>query len=530
MSAAPNDVAIHVERLGKSYPVYASPLDALKEIFPGRKHHTEFQALHDVSFAVRRGERVGIVGSNGAGKSTLLKVLSGTVDHTSGHYDVHGELRAILELGTGFHEECSGRENILMGGLCLGYSSKELAARTDWIIEFSELGRVIDRPLRTYSSGMKARLMYSVAFCMPVGIMIIDEALATGDGSFVRKCTNHIVDLCSHGTTALIVSHNLYFLERICHRVIYLREGRVVADGDPLEVCKLYEADLGREFVANNQALPAEGFRRDEAADAAQAEQAAIDAAEPIISVSAPPPFVDTKPLQPGLLDPELAPPPPGESDTNGPGEILGDDGRLQPFDFSGAPAIRHLGLVRLREVKLFDEHGQPAMQVLCGRPVRMRFVVESRVRKPDVHLGFMIWNERNEHVATSTNVCSMDGLGRPNGVRLDLDVGVFTVDVVFPSLHLGAAGYYLKFGVSPGKEHYSDDDLFVSENRCLAFSVVRPDHVQTVYYEPHSVWSPLQRVGELPARTTTTHVEHSSAPDPTHRKQADPHPAAAEP
>ncbi|HTE06409.1 MAG TPA: ABC transporter ATP-binding protein, partial [Planctomycetota bacterium] len=255
-AAASESPAISVRGLSKAYRVYDTPLDALKEALLHRPRHRSFLALDDVSFDVGRGERVGIVGANGAGKSTLLRILSGTLDHTGGSFGLAGRLRAVLELGTGFHEECTGRENILMGGLCMGYARAELVARMDWVIEFSELARVIDQPLRTYSSGMKSRLMYAVAFCMPVEIMIVDEALATGDGSFVRKCTQHIVDLCSHGTTALIVSHNLYFLERLCDRVLYLRGGRLVADGDPLAVCKRYEADLGRDFVSSVAGAP----------------------------------------------------------------------------------------------------------------------------------------------------------------------------------------------------------------------------------------------------------------------------------
>lgn len=490
MSSTP--LAITAKNLSKTYPVYASPLDALKEIFPGRKHHTDFHALTDVSFDVRRGERVGIVGANGAGKSTLLKVLAGTVDHSAGSYAVNGELRAILELGTGFHEECTGRDNIMMGGLCLGYSAKDLRERTNWIIEFSELGAVMDRPLRTYSSGMKMRLMYSVAFCKPVELMIIDEALATGDGAFVRKCTNHIVELCGGGATALVVSHNLYFLERICHRVIYLRDGRLVADGDPLEVCKLYEAELARSFVQGVGVPAVTEFRRDDAPD----RELLSERAEPILGGGRDEPgFVDHKPMLPLDLDPDHAPGEPLKAPTNGMGQVREQDGSVVPLDFSGAPAIRHLGLVRLLEARLFDEQGAPTSEVGCGRPCRVRFVLESRVAKTDVHVGFMIWNQREEHVATSTNVCSLDGLGRPNGRRLDLDFGTFAIEVVFPSVRLGAGGYYLKFGVSPGMEHYSDDDLLLSENRCLAFAVVRPDHVQDVIYEPHSVWSALRPV-----------------------------------
>jgi ABC-type polysaccharide/polyol phosphate transport system ATPase subunit len=488
-------VAIRVSHLSKTYPVYKSPLDALKELIPGRKHHVDFPALEDISFEVRAGERVGIVGANGAGKSTLLKVLSSTVHHTAGDYSITGELRAILELGTGFHEECTGRENILMGGLCLGYSRRELEQHTDWIIDFSELARVIDQPLRTYSSGMKMRLMYSVAFCRPVKIMIIDEALATGDGAFIRKCTNHIVELCGGGTTALIVSHNLYFLERICHRVIYLKNGKVVADGDPLTVCKLYEKDLGRDFVeAGASEGGISGYVRDEAADEDVGLE--IECVAPIIvgggqgDDSA---FVDDKPLSHGMLDADGGSVRPDLSGGNGPGQIIHADGSVEEFDFTGAPPVLQMGLIKMIEARLFDELGEPTSEIDTGHACRMRFVFESRVRKPDVHLGFMIWNDRNEHVATTTNVCSLDGRGRSNATRLDLVEGVFSIDVVFPALRLGAGGYYLKFGISPGTEHFSDDDLLLSENRCLAFAVLRSDHVQTVYYEPHSVWSPLR-------------------------------------
>jgi ABC-type polysaccharide/polyol phosphate transport system ATPase subunit len=501
-SPVQEDVAISVSGLTKTYPVYKSPLDALKEIIPGRKHHVDYPALEGIDFVVRRGERVGIVGANGAGKSTLLKVLSGTVDHSGGSYEITGELRAILELGTGFHEECTGRENILMGGLCLGYSQRELEEHTDWIIDFSELARVIDQPLRTYSSGMKMRLMYSVAFCRPVEVMIIDEALATGDGAFIRKCTNHIVELCGGGTTALIVSHNLYFLERICHRVIYLKDGKVVADGDPLTVCKLYEKDLGRDFVDGGEgAGSVSEFVRDEAGEKTNPLEE-LTAAAPIIaggvhgdeSV-----FVDDRPLSVDMLESGGGPGRPDLSGANGPGEIIHQDGRVEPFDFSGAPAVLHRGLVKLLEARLFNEMGEPVTEMITGSPCRMRFVFESQVRKPDVHLGFMIWNDRNEHVATTTNVCSLDGRGRSNAMRVDLIDGIFSIDVVFPSLRLGSGAYFLKFGVSPGTEHFSDDDLLLSENRCLAFVVARPDHVQTVVYEPHSVWSPLKRLAAKP-------------------------------
>jgi len=542
--------AIVVDRLSKTYPVYPSPMAALKEVLTGRRQHTEARALDEVSFRVRRGERVGVVGANGAGKSTLLRILAGTLDHGSGRYRVRGAARAILELGTGFHEDCTGRENVLMGGLCLGYRQADLEERLDWIIDFSELRAVMDRPLRTYSAGMKMRLMYAVAFCKPVEIMIIDEALSAGDGAFVRKCTQHIVELCGGGTTALVVSHNLYFLERLCDRVLYLRDGRLVADGDPLWVCKLYEQDLGRAFVAGGRVAEAPVFRRRESTDERRlcAERAAPVASERLDESApddarreGPTSSPSESPTEPSTASPDVAAPracevspvteprpadvapsgpspaaatPPGRSPTNGSGAVLTADGTWEAVDFTGAPPVRHLGLVRLAEARLYDGEGRPTDEIRTGEPARFSFVLESRLRKEDVHIGFMIWNDRDEHVATTTNVCSLDGGGRPNGVRQDLEEGTFAVDVAFPSLRLGAGRYTLRFGVAPGREHFSPDDLLLSEDRCLAFSVLRPDHVQTVHYEPHSTWSPLRRAFATTAAATTTATP--TTPDPS--------------
>ncbi len=509
--------AIAVLGLTKVYRVYDRPMDALREALTRRPRHREFRALDDVSFEVGRGQRVGIVGCNGAGKSTLLRILAGTLDHTAGRFAIDGRLRAVLELGTGFHEECTGRENILMGGLCMGYSRRELLERLDWIIEFSELGPVIDQPLRTYSSGMKSRLMYAVAFCMPVEIMVVDEALATGDGAFVRKCTNHIVDLCSHGTTALIVSHNLYFLERLCDRVLYLRRGRLLADGEPLAVCKQYEEDLGRDFVGvESGALAAPATK---AAPAASAAPAAPEtrAAPPVFLRKEPPSTtVETGPIAteradlalpapvapaaPASVTSPTAPrPQPGGHGSNGAGEILQPDGTWAAFDFGGAPAVRHLRLVRLLEASLLDADGRPCSRLVTGQPARFRFVFESRVRKRDAHVGIMIWHEKGVHVATTTNVCALDAAGRPDRVRVDLVEGVHEIEVAFPSLQLGAGRYWLKLGVHPGWEHYSDDDQFLAEHRCVAFAVLRTDHVQDVFYEPVSRWSDLRRRADLP-------------------------------
>jgi ABC-type polysaccharide/polyol phosphate transport system ATPase subunit len=474
--------AIRIAGLSKSYPVYARPADALLEALLRRPRHRLHHALHDVSLDIPRGQRVGIIGPNGAGKSTLLRILAGTLDHTAGSFELSGRVRAILELGTGFHEECSGRENVLMGGLCLGYSRRELAESLEWVIDFSELRPVIERPLRTYSSGMKARLMFATAFCRPAEVLIVDEALATGDGAFVRKCTQHIVSLCQGGATALVVSHNLYLLERLCDRVVYLRDGRVLADGDPLAVCKRYEEDLGRAFAGDSGAPLAPG---------------AVEPPVAIAVVPATPVPASPAPAPPAVHDePRL---PPGRAPSNGKGLVLQPDGSWQEHDFSGAPPVRALGLCRLLDARLLDARGQPTGVLRTGEPARFRFTFESRVRKADAHVGIMIWSERGPHVATTTNVCALDAAGRPDTNRIDLVEGVLQVEVAFPALRLGAGRYWLKFGVNAGWEHFSDDDQLLAEHRVCPFAVLREDHVQDVFWEPESRWSALVRLAAAP-------------------------------
>lgn len=232
--------AISVKSLSKIYRVWKQPRDLLIEGLTGRVRHSEFQALTDVSFDIPKGSVVGLMGRNGAGKSTLLRIVAGTLDSSGGSSDTVGRIAAILELGTGFHPDYTGRENVFLGGLCLGLSRREIEERFDEIVDFAELWDFIDNPFRTYSSGMQARLTFAVATCIDPDILIIDEALGVGDARFQLKSFDRIRQFKERGKSILLVSHNIGQIVAICDRAILIDKGRVLEDGDPNKVGNVY--------------------------------------------------------------------------------------------------------------------------------------------------------------------------------------------------------------------------------------------------------------------------------------------------
>jgi len=207
----------------------------------GRLKFEDFTALEHVSFQIKQGETLGLIGRNGAGKSTLLKVISGILKPTQGSVSCHGNVVPMLELGSGFDFDLTGRENIFLNGAILGYSEEFLKAKYDEIVEFAELGQFIEVPIRNYSSGMLARLAFSVATVVEPEILIVDEILSVGDSRFQEKSKKRMLELMGRGSTVLFVSHSMKQIEEVCSQVVWLEQGGVKMQGKALDVCAVYD-------------------------------------------------------------------------------------------------------------------------------------------------------------------------------------------------------------------------------------------------------------------------------------------------
>ena len=250
--------AIQVRNVAKMYRLYPSPAARLKEVLRlnRRRYHQEFWALEGISFDVRQGEALGIIGPNGSGKSTLLEIVAGTLEPTRGRVLTRGRIAALLSLGAGFNPEFTGRENVFLHGELVGLSRREIERVFPQIERFAEIGEFLDRPVKTYSTGMYVRLAFAAAIHVEPEILVVDEVLAVGDAIFVNRCVHKFEELRQRGVTVLLVSHDLGLVRLLCDKALLLHHGRVVAEGDPSDVVNRYNGLVLERQKAFEQPAP----------------------------------------------------------------------------------------------------------------------------------------------------------------------------------------------------------------------------------------------------------------------------------
>lgn len=244
-----DEIVINVESLNKKFKLYNSPVDRLKESLDPlrRQFHRDFYALNNVSFQIRKGESVGIIGKNGSGKSTLLKILSGVLTPTSGNVIVKGKISALLELGAGFDPELSGIDNVYFSGMLMGYPREVMNEKLDSILSFADIGEFIQQPVKTYSSGMFVRLAFAVSVNVNPEILIVDEALSVGDMQFQQKCIRKMEEFKDKSVTILYVSHDITSIKSMCSKALYMSDGSLLTYGNVKDVSDLYIAECLKE-------------------------------------------------------------------------------------------------------------------------------------------------------------------------------------------------------------------------------------------------------------------------------------------
>ena len=251
------NLAISVQGVSKIYKLYDKPIDRLKEAvsLTHKSYHRDFFALSDISFDVKKGETVGIIGTNGSGKSTILKIITGVLSPSTGTAEVSGNISALLELGAGFNSEYTGLENIYMNGTMMGFSRQEMERRMDDILRFADIGDFVNQPVKTYSSGMFVRLAFALAINVDPEILIVDEALSVGDVFFQAKCYRRMEEMMKNGTTILMVSHDMGSIIKYCDKVVLLNRGHFVAQGEAGKMVDLYKKILANQTDELAEAL-----------------------------------------------------------------------------------------------------------------------------------------------------------------------------------------------------------------------------------------------------------------------------------
>ncbi|MBY0311174.1 MAG: ABC transporter ATP-binding protein [Phycisphaerales bacterium] len=345
-SGSAANIAISVRNVGKRYDIYDRSIDKVRHLFAlGRKSFGRpFWALRGATFDVPRGQAVGVVGRNGSGKSTLMQIIAGTLSPTEGEVHIRGRVAALLELGSGFNPQFTGRENVFLAGSILGVSRREMESRFDEIASFADIGAFIDQPVEVYSSGMHARLAFSVAVCVQPDILIVDEILSVGDAGFQQRCISRMRRMLDDGMTLLLVSHSAETVKSICSHAVLLNRGNQEHSGPAGETVDRYMHMLRAESTERAQELVAS--RRPELADAA-------------------------KPIREAEIE---------------------NDGLRYGTGHAGISAVR-----------LLDEHGRPADAFVCGEKITIEVVLSAQVEVTSLDLVFVIRDRAGINLFGST-------------------------------------------------------------------------------------------------------------------------------
>ena len=429
-----SELAIAVEHLSKCYHIYERPHDRLFQMLVRgrRQFYQEFWALRDVSFEIRRGETVGIIGRNGSGKSTLLQMICGTVNPTAGQMRTNGRVAALLELGSGFNPEFTGRENVYLNASVLGLSRLQTDDRFASIEAFADIGVFIDQPVKTYSSGMMLRLAFAVIAHVDADILVIDEALAVGDAFFTQKCMRFLRDFMQTGTV-LFVSHDTSAVMSLCNRAIWLNQGSVLQDGSPKEVCEHYLQTLFENQQGKSAVPRSAGIDRRTDAVAARKDQRAQ--------------FINASNLR----------------------------NDLQVFPFDPASTSFGKGGAQIAGVEFLDESGTPLAWIVGGEQVTLRVRVIAHELLDAPIIGFTIKDKFGQNLFGDNTYLSH--LGRPMVCRPGQQI---QADFSFQIPILPVGDYSVNAAVANGTQadhiqhHWMHDALvFRSESTSVSTGLV---------------------------------------------------------
>ena len=463
------DVLLRLTGVGKRYDIYPNDRSRLLELLGTRTHHVEHWALRGLDLEVRRGHALGIIGSNGAGKSTLLRVLAGISEPTEGTVTVRGRMATLLDLGVGFHDTFTGRENIALSCRLLGLDDAEIRTRIPDILRFAELGDFIDHPVRTYSAGMNLRLGFAIAANVSADVLVIDEVLAVGDQYFQRKCIDRVEQAMREGATLVLVSHDLHAVRSLCDEVAWLDGGRVIQRGRPRDVIQRY-------------------LERDEArrAPAARTTPAVPVGATVTPDVAARAPAHETQ--APRVTTPLLGASPPAAPDDAVLARVhtavtLRDARALfqahagdAPREMDGdVPRVSGTGEARIVQVRVLDGDARPTERLRTGKALTVAVTFRTTRPIPDPIFGVALFRADGTYVFGPNT--------RWDGVLAGDYHGVYTFYVHYPSLPLLAGGYRVSVAIYD-RGHVAPH---VWHNQLYGFEVVQDVEDHGLVRIPHA-------------------------------------------